>query len=1116
MSNSQHSGRILRIMKFQTKKTAIPAGGKNRGFRVFLSLLLSFVLLTGTAGACFGAAPDSASASEAAEPTGGSELSIDIDTLTDTSGKDGSPAEFQNLLSGGLNYSAIMYDYASGLPSSDATDIAETSEGFLWIGSYSGLMRYDGNSFAYLDPSTGITSVKCLHVDSRGRLWIGTNDSGVALLEDGTLQFWNTEDGLGSDSVRAIVEDSSGVLYFATTRGLSVFEPDGTLYSLDDPITQEVFIRGLWMTEDDLLYGLTNAGDIFTVQYGRLTAFYRHEDFKNDSVNSLFPDPNNPGYVYIETDDSVVAYGRLAEHFEVEERFDISPLTSVNCFAYLNGNLWIGARNGIGIKTENGFHSLEKLPLHNAVEHVITDYDGNLWFTSSRQGIMKIVPNRFTDLFSRYDLSEKVVNTTCLYQDQLFVGTDSGLIVLDEEGVVPSVPLTSAKTASGHSLAATDLLDLLEDVRIRSIIRDSQDRLWISTWRTEGLLCYDHGNLRKYTTKDGLLSDYVRVVYETGEDRFLVAVSGGVHVIENDRITATYGQNEGLDNPEILTVCESPNGDILCGSDGDGIYIIGEDGVQHRGTEEGLQSGVVMRIKPDPKRHLFWIVTGNSLAYMDEDYQVKTLDQFPFTNNFDLYENKKDELWVLSSNGLYTLPTEELLSGVPITPVHYSVENGLPCIATANSYSALSEDGLLYIAGNTGVARVNIDAAYQSVSELKAAIPFIDADNDQLYPDENGNFHVPSHVKKIVIQAFVYTYSLITPHISYRLDGFDEEDVPVDRDDLDSISYTNLAGGTYRFHLQLEDPLTHVSKEISVGIVKEKSFHEHAWFYVVLVLAALALLHLITHRYIQKKMKALEEKNREEAERARISTELHMANRIQTSMLPGTFPAFPDRHEFDIYASMTPAKEVGGDFYDFFLIDDDHLCMVIADVSGKGIPAALFMMISKVIVRSCARLGKSPEEILEKTNTGLSSGNTTEMFVTVWLGILEISTGKLTAANAGHEYPVLRQGGGPFALYKDKHGFVIGGMPDMKYKEYEIQLQPGDKLFLYTDGVTEAADSALELFGTDRLTDALNTDPDASPETILMNVRKAVDDFVKEAEQFDDLTMLCLEYKGTT
>ena len=260
--------------------------------------------------------------------------------------------------------------------------------------------------------------------------------------------------------------------------------------------------------------------------------------------------------------------------------------------------------------------------------------------------------------------------------------------------------------------------------------------------------------------------------------------------------------------------------------------------------------------------------------------------------------------------------------------------------------------------------------------------------------------------------------------------------------------------------------------------------------------------------------KHIEELKTITAERERITAELSLATRLQEAFIPHTFPAFPDRTEFDLYASMDPAREVGGDFYDFFLIDDDHLCVVIADVAGKGIPAALFMMVSKIIVKNSAMLGKSAAEILTRTNQAICDNNQAEMFVTVWLGILEISTGILTAANAGHECPVIKQPDGSFEIFKTKHGLVIGGYDSVKYHEYSIQLEPGTKLFVYTDGLPEAADSENNMFGMDRVLEALNKNADAAPQQLLDSVRHSVDEFVQDAEQFDDLTMLCLEYKG--
>ena len=247
------------------------------------------------------------------------------------------------------------------------------------------------------------------------------------------------------------------------------------------------------------------------------------------------------------------------------------------------------------------------------------------------------------------------------------------------------------------------------------------------------------------------------------------------------------------------------------------------------------------------------------------------------------------------------------------------------------------------------------------------------------------------------------------------------------------------------------------------------------------------------------------------AEKQRIAADLDLAAAIQRGMLNSVSP---ERAELDICADMDPAKEVGGDFYDYFLMDDDHLCMTIADVSGKGVPASLFMAITKVLITDITLVTRSPAEILQIVNDRICKHNKQDMFVTVWLGILEISTGKVVAANAGHEYPIIYRSGREFELMRDKHGFVVGGMSGVRFKEYTFELNKGDSLFLYTDGAPEATDAEDRLFGTDRMLEALNKAPDKKPEELMKAVKDSIDEFVGEAPQFDDLTMMCLKYYG--
>lgn len=366
--------------------------------------------------------------------------------------------------------------------------------------------------------------------------------------------------------------------------------------------------------------------------------------------------------------------------------------------------------------------------------------------------------------------------------------------------------------------------------------------------------------------------------------------------------------------------------------------------------------------------------------------------------------------------------------------------------------------------------------------------------------DENGN---------VVANAFV---------------DFSMNEVMADRRDfqvrmfvaLATVTLLMILGLTYVFSRAVVRPINQLAKATG-SFVSEKQGN---WSR-----SAISQLKIETGDEIETLASSIRQMEREintyiddltrvTAERERIGAELDVARNIQASMLPCIFPPFPQRKEFSIFATMDPAKEVGGDFYDFFLVDDDHLALVMADVSGKGVPAAMFMVIAKTLLKNAAQTGASPKEVLEKVNDQLCENNDAEMFVTVWLGILEISTGRLVCANAGHEFPALCRAGGDFQLFRDKHGFVLAGMEHARYREYELTLHSGDTLFVYTDGVAEATDSQNQLYGTDRMLAALNRQKGAGCEALLRGLRTDIDAFVGDAPQFDDITMLALEFNG--
>ncbi|MCM1261227.1 MAG: PP2C family protein-serine/threonine phosphatase [Butyrivibrio sp.] len=260
-----------------------------------------------------------------------------------------------------------------------------------------------------------------------------------------------------------------------------------------------------------------------------------------------------------------------------------------------------------------------------------------------------------------------------------------------------------------------------------------------------------------------------------------------------------------------------------------------------------------------------------------------------------------------------------------------------------------------------------------------------------------------------------------------------------------------------------------------------------------------------TRRLLEKQIKDSEEHQR-------ISTELDVATHIQADMLPRIFPAFPERPEFDIYATMNPAKEVGGDFYDFFMVDETHLAIVIADVSGKGVPAALFMVIGKTLIKDHTKPGIDLGDVFSEVNDLLCESNSEGLFITAFEGVLDLVSGEFCFVNAGHEMPFIAKSGGVYEAHKLRAGFVLAGMENMKYQSGRIQLSPGDKIFQYTDGVTEATNAAHELYGMERLTDILVKNTDKPPAMLLPTVKADIDAFTGDAPQFDDITMLCVEY----
>ena len=570
---------------------------------------------------------------------------------------------------------------------------------------------------------------------------------------------------------------------------------------------------------------------------------------------ALYPDPDVPGQIYMGTVGSDVLTVSLGSTVNIKKKQSASPLKNINSMMKAGNILWVTATNGIGYFDEGGkYHSLEDIPMNNSIGHIMRDHEGNIWFTSTRQGVLKLVPDRFTDISKFAGLDSMVVNSTCLNDGNLYLGTDKGLTILNNTSL---------------EIVTNELTEMLSGVRIRCIKNDSHGNVWLCTHGEYGLVCYSptDGSIFTYNEANGLNSSgRVRAMMECSDGSIAATTSNGLFLIKNGEVTAHYGQENGISTTEILSVEEGPDHKLYLGSDGDGIYVVDGNKVSRIGHEDGLTSEVVMRIKWDAERELFWLITSNSIQYMKDDVPT-AVSNFPYSNNYDIYFNDHGGAWVLSSNGIYITKVSELLANEDIEYSFYNTKSGLPYIATGNSRSHLDEKGNLYISGTTGVCKVDINAEDNNNSDVKLVVPSVELDDRRIAVNPGDTVSIPAGCRRLTINAYALTYGLSNPRISYYLENFDKAPIHTTKQEMQPVIYTNLDGGKYVFHLDvIDDETGDIERTLLLPINKESSPYESMLFWVILMGTCILLISLLIWRHFKKKNEALLEKQAEDLE----------------------------------------------------------------------------------------------------------------------------------------------------------------------------------------------------------------------------------------------------------
>lgn len=762
-----------------------------------------------------------------------------------------------------VDYVETIYDESTGLITSEANAVLQDEQGYIWIGSYGGLSRYNGHEFQNISeirenaPKTGI---RVLYLDEADQLWIGTNDAGIYLFRDETFYKITQIEGAGDIrpealSVRSITEGKDGTVYIGTTNGLFTTGADMVLRAAGDERIAASTVENLLCDRNGAVWGSTSTSQIFVIRDGEVCLFLEREDLGTDLAYGLCQ--GEDGRIYVGTEGSYVM--RLAigdtyakDSIETEFLFLDSRETVNDLYEDSQGKLWVCTDSGIGYLGEDDtFYKINGLSSNTIMTQMYEDYEGNLWFASSRRGVIKLTRNKFKHIGYDAQIQDQTVNTTVLYDHKLYIGTDSGLRIVDSQ----------------NHVVENELSAMLSGIRIRSMMCDSKDRLWISTYAQYGLICYDAADEKweNYTTKEGLRHDQVRMSLELENGDIAAATNGGVALIRDGRVIKTYAEAEGIQNEVILCLAQDAEGLLYAGSDGNGIYRIDTetDEVVNISVDDGLTSGVILRLVPDEAAEGIWVSNGSSVSLLKKDgiQTIADIDE-GVGSVFDI-KLMGDDIWLLKSFGLIQISREDYLAGNPVYNV-ITRRDGLTSSITANSWNGCTGDGMLFLCTGNGVYFLNLLNIQRNTVPPKVAVGSAEMDDAVYYGLQE--LQVPKDTQRVTLYLDILSFGIEGGSFEYYLEGFEDTPVTVRNTSANYVSYTNLRGGDYTFHLKGYNADGTPSEEITLPIHKEYSFFDRQDLYIwegmgvlLLVLLIVVVAQFLNRRRILKRQKRYKE-----------------------------------------------------------------------------------------------------------------------------------------------------------------------------------------------------------------------------------------------------------------
>lgn len=765
-------------------------------------------------------------------------------------------------------YNSRIYNNQNGMMTSEANVIAETEDGYLWIGSYAGLTRFDGIRFELIHKG-GIANVTSLFCDSKGRLWIGTNDNGIVRYENGEYSFFTTENGLPVNSIRAFCEGKNGEIYVGTADRVCVLRDNDVITVLNEEL---FFVKSMCIYEDYLICS-ANDGKIYALSDGKVVASTKKATkfgnqnlyfncVKNTHIGLLGGAESNELYVLDVKDETI----------EIRSRIPLSVENVYQIEENEKGKIWIGANTGFGYLSNRRFHKWEVEGFTTAIQCIHEDYQGNIWVGSSSAGIMCMSPTPFEEVTKKWGMESNYCNAVVAYRGGYCIATDNGLFLVDQYG----------------RKCSTEYTRMMEDTRVRSLLADDAGNLWICSYGDYGLVQVSgNGTITSYNTKafENVTSDRVRCCTKLSDGTIAVGTADGMFFVKDGNVVNCITKGDGLVNSQILSLTEGPDGLLYAGSDGAGLYVI-KDGkiVKNYTTKDGLSSNVILRVVNSEKGLL--LVTSNSLCMLTDEITV--LNNFPYYNNFDILQ-KDGMAYILSSGGIFLLELEELCSNKEdMNYTLYNASYGLKNSLTANSWNYIDEEGNLYVCCRTGVVCFQPD----SISNITYQYGIANLNCDGQTVRMNGDCaEIPSTTEELIIEGSLCNYALEDVKVAF----FEERD----KNHAEIVSYTEMnpirirkpRAGKYIVHFQIYDPAGKVMLEEKVyTLTKAPQLWETKVFHWYLFFMSLEIFCYIIWTFVlmiedTRKKKSLAEFNANLEKQVKEQTDVIREQRQQRELL---------------------------------------------------------------------------------------------------------------------------------------------------------------------------------------------------------------------------------------